>query len=158
MKWFYDMKIGSRLIGAFIVVGIITAVVGVMGISNMGKIANLANSSYTNETVAIGYLADAHAALLEMARAEKNFLLATSQDERAKYRDKIAEFQSIVSDNLEKARPYPKPVAQFDTAPAKPPKANGHDTSAEGMAMAKAGVALRLNEKHDEADTEFERY
>jgi methyl-accepting chemotaxis protein len=105
MKWFYNLKIGARLIGAFIVVGAITAIVGVMGISNMGKIANLANSSYTNETVAIGYLADAHAALLEMARAEKNLLLASSAEERTTYREKIAQFQSSVSDNLEKARP-----------------------------------------------------
>ena len=105
MKWFYDMKIGAKLIGAFIVVGAITAVVGVMGISNMGKIANLANSSYTNETVAISYLADAHAALLEMARAEKNLLLASSAEERTAYRDKIEQYKSSVGENLDKARP-----------------------------------------------------
>jgi methyl-accepting chemotaxis protein len=105
MKWFYDLKIGARLIGAFVVVGVITAIVGVMGITNMGKIATLANASYTQETLAIGYLAEAHTGLLEMARAEKNLLLASSTDERTKYRDSIARFQSQVTDNLEKARP-----------------------------------------------------
>jgi methyl-accepting chemotaxis protein len=105
MKWFYNMKIGARLIGAFVVVGAITAVVGVVGIANMGKIATLANSSYANETVAIGYLAEGRAALLEMARAEKNFLLSESEEDRTKYRDRIAEYQAGVNGNLEKARP-----------------------------------------------------
>jgi methyl-accepting chemotaxis protein len=42
MKWFYDMKIGTKLIAAFVVTGVITAIVGVLGISGMGKIADLA--------------------------------------------------------------------------------------------------------------------
>jgi len=105
MKWFYDMKIGAKLIGAFIVVGVITAIVGMMGVFNMGKIADLANSSYTRETVAIGYLADAHAALLEMARAEKNVLLANSAEERATYKDRIEQYKTSVDENLAKARP-----------------------------------------------------
>jgi hypothetical protein len=105
MKWFYDIKIGTKLIGAYVAGGVITAVVGVTGVANMVKIATLANSSYTNETVAISYLAEARAALLELARAEKNFLLSSSPEERTKYRDRIAQYQSGVSDNLEKARP-----------------------------------------------------
>ena len=105
MKWFYDMKIGAKLIGAFVLVGAITAIVGVMGISNLGKIANLADSSYTRETVAIGYLTEARTALVEMARAEKNLLLANSAEERARYRDKIEQYKTTVDENLEEARP-----------------------------------------------------
>ena len=44
MKWFYDMKIGARLITAFVIVGAITAIVGYMGINSMGNIAELAAS------------------------------------------------------------------------------------------------------------------
>ncbi|HUB51256.1 MAG TPA: methyl-accepting chemotaxis protein [Terracidiphilus sp.] len=51
----------------------------------------------------------------------------------------------------------PEAGASSATAkPAKPAKSNGHDTSAE--AMAKSGVALRMNEKRDALDAEFERY
>jgi methyl-accepting chemotaxis protein len=52
----------------------------------------------------------------------------------------------------------PEPAAAASAKPAKPAKSNGHDTSAEGMALAKAGVALRMNDKHDALDSEFERY
>jgi methyl-accepting chemotaxis protein len=51
-----------------------------------------------------------------------------------------------------------KPEPSAPAKPAKPAKSNGHDTSAEGMAMAKAGVALHLTDKHDALDSEFERY
>jgi methyl-accepting chemotaxis protein len=53
MKWFYDVKIGTRLIGAFIITGVITAVVGLLGIVNMGKIADLSAESYANETLGV---------------------------------------------------------------------------------------------------------
>ncbi|HTW80176.1 MAG TPA: methyl-accepting chemotaxis protein [Terracidiphilus sp.] len=49
-----------------------------------------------------------------------------------------------------------KPAKQA-AAPAKPAKPNGHGPVAAAKA-AKSGVNLRLNEKHDELDAEFERY
>jgi len=68
MSWFNDIKIGKKLIGAFILVGAITAVVGYMGISNMGKIAGLAASSYANETVGIVHLKQADVEIIQAAR------------------------------------------------------------------------------------------
>jgi methyl-accepting chemotaxis protein len=105
MKWFYDMKIGTRLIGAFILVGAITAIIGYMGIQGMGKIADLAAESYAQETVAIGYLKQADVELIHMARAEKNLLLANSPEERDKYRDAIQTFKVKVNEDIEKSKP-----------------------------------------------------
>ncbi len=105
MKWFYDMKIGAKLIGSFILVGIITAVVGFMGIRSMGKIADLAASSYANETLGIAYLKQADLAVLKAARAEKNLLLATTPEERDKYKAALEEFNAEANQNLDKARP-----------------------------------------------------
>jgi methyl-accepting chemotaxis protein len=105
MNWFYDMKIGKKLIGAFIVTGIITAIVGFIGIANMGKIADLSEFSYANETQGISYLRQANVDLIHMARAEKNLLLSSTQEEREKYRDAIGQYSSAVSGSLEKARP-----------------------------------------------------
>jgi methyl-accepting chemotaxis protein len=105
MNWFYDMKIGKKLIGAFIVTGIITAVVGFIGIANMGKIADLSQSSYANETMGISYLREANVQLIHMARAEKNLLLSSTPEEREKYRAALAQYAAAVTENLEKARP-----------------------------------------------------
>ena len=53
MKWFYDMKIGNRLLAAFIIVAAITAIVGYTGFANLSKIAGLASESYTRETLGV---------------------------------------------------------------------------------------------------------
>jgi methyl-accepting chemotaxis protein len=105
MKWFYDMKIGAKLIGAFLVVGAITAVVGFMGISSMGKIAEMAKDSYANETLGIVYLKQSNMDLLAQARSEKNLLLASSPEEREKYRNNVMKFRSDVEADLAQAKP-----------------------------------------------------
>ncbi len=47
--------------------------------------------------------------------------------------------------------------AKSAAAPAKSAKPNGHGPASSAK-TAKSGVSLRLNEKHDELDAEFERY
>jgi methyl-accepting chemotaxis protein len=41
---------------------------------------------------------------------------------------------------------------------AKPARPSGHGAVTSAKAAAKSGVNLRLNDKHDELDAEFERY
>jgi methyl-accepting chemotaxis protein len=105
MSWFADMKIGKKLIGAFVMTGVITAAVGTIGIVNMGKIAKLSESSYANETMGIGDLGAADAELITVSRAEKNLLLSSNEEERQKYRSSIAQSIAAVTANLDKARP-----------------------------------------------------
>jgi methyl-accepting chemotaxis protein len=105
MKWFYDMKIGTKLIAAFVVTGVITAIVGVLGISSMGKIAAMSAESYAKETLGVVYLKQANVELIHMARAEKNLLLSSNAEEREKYKEAIGQFAGLVDENLEKARP-----------------------------------------------------
>jgi len=47
------MKIGTRLLAAFIIVGAITAVIAIPGAASLGKIADLAKASYEQETLAL---------------------------------------------------------------------------------------------------------
>ena len=105
MKWFYDMKIKTRLIGAFIVVGVITAVVGAVGISNLGKISGLAADSYANETMGVSHIKEANIDLIYVARDEKNFLISSTSDERERYRTSISQNEAKLEKNIEAARP-----------------------------------------------------
>ena len=82
MKWFYDMKISIRLLAAFIVVGVITAVVGYLGIVNLSKIAEGSKASFEQETMGIVYTKQAGLDLIEVDRSAKNLLLASTQAER----------------------------------------------------------------------------
>jgi methyl-accepting chemotaxis protein len=105
MKWFYDMKIGPKLIGAFIIVGAITAIVGYMGIRNMGQLADLSASMYANEALGIDHLNKANIELIHMDRAVKNLLLATTQEDREHYKGRVEANIANINDELEKASP-----------------------------------------------------
>jgi methyl-accepting chemotaxis protein len=105
MKWFYDLKISAKLIGAFIFVGAITALVGCLGINSMGTIADMAASSYAKETLGISYLRQADTEVVEAARAEKNLLLASTPEEQEKYKTAIDTFTAKVNESVSKARP-----------------------------------------------------
>ena len=59
----------------------------------------------------------------------------------------------------ERRNPGAKPARQAHAAsPVKSAKPNGHAAAPAARSAAKGGVSLRLNDKHDEQDAEFERY
>ena len=62
-------------------------------------------SSYANETLGLVYLKQANVELIHVARAEKNFLLASDLEEREKYKSALAKFMAKVNENLDKGRP-----------------------------------------------------
>jgi len=105
MKWFYDMKIGIRLLAAFIIVGAITAIVGYMGIANLGKIADLSKTIYERETLGIVYLKQAGIDIVSMDRAAKNLLLSNTTEEREQNKAQVEAFKGLVEDDLNKAKP-----------------------------------------------------
>jgi len=105
MKWFYNMKIGTRLLAAFIIVGAITAIVGYTGIASLGKIADLSKSSYETETVGIAYVKQASIDLIEVDRAVKSVLLSNTPEERDQYKARVDAFTGLVNDDLDKAKP-----------------------------------------------------
>ncbi|MEN8905117.1 MAG: methyl-accepting chemotaxis protein [Clostridiales bacterium] len=56
MKWFYNMKIGTKLVSTFVLVAIIAGIVGVYGIVNMQKIQTSDLELYEKMTVPMSYL------------------------------------------------------------------------------------------------------
>jgi methyl-accepting chemotaxis protein len=105
MKSIYDMKIGTRLLAAFIIVGAITAVIGYTGAASLGKIADLAKASYEQETLGLTYLKQANIDILGVDRAAKCVLLAGTQEDRDLYKAQVDAYTVLVTEDLEKARP-----------------------------------------------------
>ncbi|MDR3540355.1 MAG: MCP four helix bundle domain-containing protein, partial [Desulfosporosinus sp.] len=58
MNWFMDLKISAKLLVGFIIVAILAAIVGVVGIINIKAIAKSDTVLYENYTVPISELAD----------------------------------------------------------------------------------------------------
>mgnify|MGYP000877811984 CR=1 FL=1 len=105
MKWFYDLKIGVKLILAFIFVSMITAFIGFTGLSNMSNINGMLNSMYENELQGISYLKEANVNLIYFGRAQNNFLLASSTSERERHLGRMGEYEKQLKQFLEKAKP-----------------------------------------------------
>jgi len=57
MKWFYNMKISSKLITGFIIVAIIAGIIGIVGVVNINLINNNDTILYEKMTVPISQLA-----------------------------------------------------------------------------------------------------
>jgi methyl-accepting chemotaxis protein len=103
MKAIKDMKIGTRLLAAFIIVGAITAIIGYMGVANMSKIADTSKTSYEQETLGIQYLKQAAVDIVEVDRAAKNVMLASSAEDAAQYQAAVGAYEGLVDEDLNKA-------------------------------------------------------
>ena len=105
MKWIYDMKIGTRLIGAFLFGGAITTALGCLGIASLSKVAELSRVSYETETIGISYLKQADIDVICSDRAERNLLLSSTAESRQREKAGFEESVAEVNKNIEKARP-----------------------------------------------------
>jgi methyl-accepting chemotaxis protein len=101
------MKIGTRLIGGFVLVAAISAVVGAIGISNASKINDMADRMYDKELMGVSYIKEANIDLVYQARAIRNYLLAQTLPsvDAAPYLDALMKARELTRTNLDKARP-----------------------------------------------------
>ena len=86
MRWFYDLTIASKLISSFITMATITAIVGLIGVADLGSIHEMLSSLYNRETVGISYAKQADIDLIYFARAQKDYLISVSSDWVSSYR------------------------------------------------------------------------
>ncbi|OGU08146.1 MAG: chemotaxis protein [Geobacteraceae bacterium GWC2_58_44] len=105
MKWFFDLKVATKLVSAFVAVALITAAVGIIGIRNMGTINGMAEVMYERELLGLHHVMESHIQLLDAVRAEKNFLLATSIEGRQSLLPEIQKHKGLFRESLAMAKP-----------------------------------------------------
>ncbi|MBF0567124.1 MAG: MCP four helix bundle domain-containing protein, partial [Nitrospirae bacterium] len=105
MKWLFDVKIGTKLVGAFMLVAMLTVAVGVVGIRNMSVIDEKSNSMYDHELLGLSYIKTAFIDSINVARMEKNYILSFNEEMRKEYLEKVNERWKSFHENIEKARP-----------------------------------------------------
>lgn len=115
MKWFMNMKIASKLIIGFVLVAIITATVGIVGITSL-KTANKSSTQlYVNMTVPISQLADINKDFQMIGISLRDIIIETNSQKMQVIADSInaerADMQkisneyekTILSDNMKAA-------------------------------------------------------
>ncbi len=146
---FKNMKVGTRLIAAFLLISLLGAIVGGIGIVNMGRINQMADRMYTNELLGLSYIKEANINLVYAGRARGNVLLATSEEERRTNTDNIKKYNAAIRDYLDKAKPL------FVSDRAKELFAQYDKTSRIYEAEVEKTLSLAANEKFDERGAEL---
>ncbi len=111
MKWFYNLKIGTKLLIGFILVAVIATVIGIQGITNLKKIDDSYSMAYENMTSPLGILAEL-SEKFQMIRV--NIREAIMQQDPAKIEKAISdlnEHNKIVDANLQE---YEKTIQTED--------------------------------------------
>ncbi|HEX5344944.1 MAG TPA: methyl-accepting chemotaxis protein [Duganella sp.] len=102
---FKDMKVGTKLIAGFACVAVLGAIVACIGIFNMSRINGMAATMYQEDLMGLSYIKEANINLIYAGRSRGNFLLASSEQERAGHRKDIENYLAVIDDYLAKAAP-----------------------------------------------------
>jgi methyl-accepting chemotaxis protein len=100
-----NLRIGPRLIAAFMVLILISIVIGAVGLYGAGKIDGKAEDLYNMELMGLSHIKEANIKLIAIGRARANFLLATSEAERDKHLQSIKHSSIAALESVEKAQP-----------------------------------------------------
>jgi methyl-accepting chemotaxis protein len=101
---FKDQKIGIKLIGAFLLVSMITGLVGFIGVSNMSELNDAADDLYKKELLGLSNIKEANVNLMAVARSLRNSVLATTEVERQRYITQTADNANAVQASFDKAK------------------------------------------------------
>jgi len=87
MKWFSDLKIGTKLLGGFALVAVIAGLIGWVGLSGMSDMSKRSASMYANQLTPMRDLGYANAAFIIGRGETRNMLLDKQITGRQKYAD-----------------------------------------------------------------------
>jgi methyl-accepting chemotaxis protein len=102
---FKNMKVGTRLIAGFLLISILGAIVGAIGIRNMSIINDKASQMYQRELLGVSYVKEANINLIYIGRAVSNALLASTPEEKKRFLERVEESKRNLNMNMAKARP-----------------------------------------------------
>ncbi|NLZ12067.1 MAG: methyl-accepting chemotaxis protein [Alcaligenaceae bacterium] len=81
-----NLKVRTKLIGGFLIVAAIAAIIGFMGMQSMQRISSMTDQLYENKFVSVRHAAEADRQLVSAGRAlSQTLLTATEDDYRSEY-------------------------------------------------------------------------
>jgi methyl-accepting chemotaxis protein len=100
-----NMRLGTKLISAFILVCTIGAIVSGIGIHNMAKINENGDRTYRFDLMGLNLVQEANGEVLEAGRSLRNAILASSAERRAAFLDDGEKQLGLARASLDKAEP-----------------------------------------------------
>lgn len=84
MKWFYNLKLATKLLLSFLLIAGIAGIIGYQGVSSTNKVAAASEEMYSNAFVSIRELAAAQSAFLDARMRTRSSVSVPTADERRK--------------------------------------------------------------------------
>lgn len=98
MNWFYDLKIGKKLLLGFAAVVLIAGAIGVFGIVNMSKINNNSTVMYRDVTEPMSHLAQISATFQKERSMIRDMVIFTNMEEIQKRADEMKESDLMIEE------------------------------------------------------------
>ncbi|MBT1075909.1 MCP four helix bundle domain-containing protein [Geobacter grbiciae] len=96
MQWFYNLKLKAKLITGFMIVAVIAAAIGGVGIYDINKIDKADTKLYEKVTVPIGHLAEISVAFQRVRINLRDAVGADTAEERAKAVDAMKKLRADI--------------------------------------------------------------
>ncbi|WP_028232091.1 methyl-accepting chemotaxis protein [Paraburkholderia mimosarum] len=100
-----NMKLGTKLISAFILVSVISAIVSGIGLHNMAQISANADKTYRQDLVGLNLIQQANADVLRVGTYLRNAVLATTAEQRAGSLGQADKALASAREHLDQAEP-----------------------------------------------------
>lgn len=100
MRWFYNLKIGTKLIHGFIVVAMIAGGIGVMGVISIKTVDRQDNYLYEKMTVPLGEMIFMTQALKGISKDVNGIILSTNSEEISQLEAAIQKENTVFDTNL----------------------------------------------------------
>lgn len=104
MTWFKNLKVGTKLIGAFLLVAMITATMGWIGINSLANINSYAVKMYKNELLGVSQIKEANVSLAKISISMRNMIIATNQKEKEDQYRLYKEYVTSIENEFADAR------------------------------------------------------
>ncbi|HZV63549.1 MAG TPA: methyl-accepting chemotaxis protein [Telluria sp.] len=147
MRWFFDLKISAKLMGAFLVVLLLTVFLGMFSILQLSKVNEVATAMKVNWMPSVRVVSAMNTNISDFRIAELQHIVSTDEKEMAKYEQDMttvaAEFEK---NNVEYVKLISSPDEQkiYDRF-----KKNWHEYLVEHLKV----LALSRGNKNDEVKT-----
>jgi methyl-accepting chemotaxis protein len=102
MNWFYDLKIGKKLLTGFMLVAFFAGVIGAVGITNIRKIDRLDKELYELCTVPLGDAHNVAIAEQQMRVAYRDIIMDKTLDDKNRHLAKLRGYQKRLDEGMVK--------------------------------------------------------
>ena len=109
MKSFNDLKISTKLFSAFLIVLILTSVLGILSIARMSSLNRSTRDIVTLDFKGVQYSSDLNTRFSDVRRNALGHIIAKDPDRKAKYERDIADIYKMIEDD---ERGYQPTIAQ----------------------------------------------